>query len=80
MRPHPPLGLHRLEPEPLRPHPPFVRHFLREVIPLELAEVLEVPHVVVVVVALPPADERVVQALRYGCRGTSHEEHAVWVR
>lgn len=60
----PPFRLHRFEAQLLRPHPPLVRDLLREVVPLELAQVLEVPHVVVVVVPLPPADESVVQALR----------------
>lgn len=58
-----PLGLHSLHANFLSSHPPFVGNFLCEVIPLELAQVLEVPHVVVVVATFPSPDEGVVEAL-----------------
>lgn len=59
--------MHGLQPQFLRAHPPLIGDLLRQMVPLELAEVLEIPHVVVVIVALSSADEGVIQALGDSC-------------
>lgn len=47
----------------MRTYSSLVRDLLREMVPLKFPEVLEIPNVVVVVVALLAPDEGVVQAL-----------------
>lgn len=65
-----PFRLHSLQAKLLRTHSSLVRDLLRQVVPLELPKVLEVPNVVVVVVALLTPDEGVVQALRDSFAGS----------
>ena len=70
---NPPLGLHGFEAKLLLANPSLIGHLLRQVIPLKLTQVFDVPDVIVVIVALSPPDERVVQALCDSCA----EENAV---
>lgn len=67
-----PFRLHSLQAKLLRTYSSLVRDLLRQMVPLELPKVLEIPNVVVVVVALLAPDEGVVQAFRDGFAG-SHE-------
>lgn len=55
-----PFRLHSLQAKLLRTYSSLVRDLLRQMVPLELPKVLEIPNVVVVVVALLAPDEGVV--------------------